>query len=63
VFFVADGLHADGLASVGLLLALCGSIATAVASVKAARAVCVANERSFGTFAWKLWLPVLLWVG
>jgi len=63
VFFLADRLHMDGLASAGLILAVCGSIAAAVSSVKAVRALCFSADRSFGRYAWKLWLPVLLWVG
>jgi hypothetical protein len=63
VFFIADRLHMDALARAGLILALCGSIAAAVSSVKAIHAVCFSTERSFGQYAWKLWLPVLLWVG
>jgi hypothetical protein len=63
VFFLADRLHIDGLAGGGLTLALCGSIAAAVSSVKAVRARFFSTERNFGRCAWKLWLPVLLWVG
>ena len=61
VFFVADRLHIDGLAGVGLILALCGSIAAAVSAVKAVRVLCFSTERSFGRYGWKLWLLVLLW--
>ena len=63
LFFLADRLHIDGLAGAGLILALCGSIAVAVFSVKAARAPSFSTERRFGRYAWKIWLPVHLWVG
>ena len=63
LFFIADRLYIDALAGLGLILALCGSIAAAVLSVKAVGALCFSTERSFGRYAWKLWLPVLLWVG
>jgi hypothetical protein len=63
VFFLADRLHIDGFAGAGLILALCGSIAAAASSVKAVRTAFSSTERRFGRYAWKLWLPVLLWAG
>ncbi len=63
VFFLADRLHLEPLAGAGMILALGGSIAAAVLTVKAIRALCRSTGRNFGRYAWKLWLPVLLWVG
>jgi hypothetical protein len=63
VFFLSDRFHLDPLAGVGVILALCGSIAAAVSSVMAFRAMCLPIGPRLGRYAWRLWLPGLLWVG
>ncbi len=61
-FYIEDRFDVFALGSVGVVLVLCGSLATAVSTFSAIRALTSPCGRRFGSCAWKLWLPVLLWV-
>jgi hypothetical protein len=63
LFLFADMLHFDPLAGAGLYLAFCGSGGAAFSAVQAYRALTSSTTRRFGSYAWKLWLPLLLWLG
>lgn len=60
-FYFGEKPYLAALGGIGFWLLCFGSIATAVYSVRAIRALTSSSGREFGHCAWKLWLPVLLW--